>query len=121
MWLFIYRQSCTCPRCGEIFEDEVDALIEKRWQYILDRKAETDAPDYWSKELARYWREMKTVCLHSVGNNTGSKWQVDHRVPIFKGGDGIGLDNVHVICTTCHQKKTAGENSNRLKDLFKGD
>lgn len=35
--------------------------------------------------------------------------EVDHIIPIFKGGTSIGLDNHQVICYTCHKRKTAAD------------
>lgn len=40
------------------------------------------------------------------------KPEVDHVIPIFKGGESLGLDNHQAICYSCHKSKTA-------KDLSK--
>lgn len=32
--------------------------------------------------------------------------EIDHIIPIFKGGMSIGLDNVQILCYSCHKKKT---------------
>lgn len=32
--------------------------------------------------------------------------EVDHIVPIYKGGQSLGLDNHQAICYTCHKAKT---------------
>jgi 5-methylcytosine-specific restriction endonuclease McrA len=32
--------------------------------------------------------------------------EIDHIIPIFKGGMAIGLDNVQILCYSCHKKKT---------------
>lgn len=32
--------------------------------------------------------------------------EVDHIVPIYKGGQSLGLDNHQAICYTCHKTKT---------------
>jgi hypothetical protein len=39
------------------------------------------------------------------------KPEVDHIVPISKGGEAIGLNNHQVLCYTCHKKKTKVDNS----------
>jgi len=31
-----------------------------------------------------------------------NKWQVDHIVPVSKGGGGCGLDNLQTLCNECH-------------------
>jgi 5-methylcytosine-specific restriction endonuclease McrA len=40
------------------------------------------------------------------------KPEVDHVIPIFKGGQALGLDNHQAICYSCHKGKTS-------KDLTK--
>ena len=34
---------------------------------------------------------------------------IDHIVPIFKGGEGLGLDNLQLLCFMCHKRKSADE------------
>lgn len=41
--------------------------------------------------------------------------EVDHIIPISKGGISIGLDNHQVICYTCHKVKTKVDNSGPRK------
>jgi hypothetical protein len=43
------------------------------------------------------------------------KPEVDHVVPIFKGGESLGLDNHQVICYTCHKAKTKKDVSGKRK------
>lgn len=37
--------------------------------------------------------------------------EVDHIVPIYKGGTALGLDNHQAICYTCHKAKSKVDNS----------
>jgi hypothetical protein len=41
--------------------------------------------------------------------------EVDHIVPISKGGQSLGLDNHQAICNTCHKGKTSKDNSGPRK------
>ena len=39
--------------------------------------------------------------------------EVDHIIPIHKGGASLGLDNHQVLCYECHKKKTKIDNSGK--------
>ena len=41
--------------------------------------------------------------------------EVDHIVPIYKGGQSLGLDNHQCICYTCHKAKSKIDNSGPRK------
>lgn len=83
-----------CPKCGEIFEDDLDQRIERRYEASLAAHKQ-------------YGWKIGKVTYFAVGRLIGHLWQLDHVVPLWKGGRGIGLDNVQVICVKCHHVKTA--------------
>lgn len=101
MFVFIQRQGCSCTICGECFEDQIAEKI---------RKLRKD----WDRSMdSEYGGWMKgKITYHAVGYNTGDIWQVDHIIPLHKGGDGIGLENIQVVCKACHLRKTVYERSN---------
>lgn len=35
--------------------------------------------------------------------------EVDHVVPIFKGGNSLGLGNHQILCALCHKAKTKAD------------
>ena len=105
-WVFINKQDCVCLGCGECFDEEVDKKIMDKWMH-------------YTKNMPDEWKVKTKVTYHSVGYDTGYLWNVDHVVPLHLGGSGIGLENIQVICVPCHEKKTAGENSSRLKRLYR--
>jgi HNH endonuclease len=41
--------------------------------------------------------------------------EVDHIVPIYKGGQSLGLDKVRCLCYLCHKAKTKVDNSGPRK------
>jgi 5-methylcytosine-specific restriction endonuclease McrA len=93
-WIFIVRQDCTCIACGEIFEDDIDAIIERRNVDI-----NINFKKYgWKIEPVQYWY---------VGKRIGHRFDADHIVALCNGGRGIGLENIRIICRGCHFKKTA--------------
>jgi len=98
-WIFINKQYCTCLKCGEIFEDDVDQIVNAKLEYN-NENAERYGHIYgWKKdEPVEYWQ---------VGKKIGSLFDADHIVALCNGGRGIGLENMQVICKTCHHKKTA--------------
>ena len=51
-------------------------------------------------------------CRHCKKLNYGL--QLDHVVPIARGGDHTD-SNVQLLCVTCHKKKTASEATKRSK------
>lgn len=100
MWIFINRQKCMCIGCGQDYQEEITKRINiVRDRYDKFKKTYPEDSDYWSEP----------VTYHSVGDNTGHIWQVDHIVPLFKGGHGLDLDNIQVLCTECHRRKTTEE------------
>ena len=49
----------------------------------------------------------------------GPRLELDHKIPIHRGGDPWALDNLQCLCggrDGCHAKKTAGENRRQLTD-----
>lgn len=50
----------------------------------------------------------------------GTKPEVDHIIPIAKGGQALGFDNHSAKCSTCHLAKTKLDNSGpRVKKVVK--
>lgn len=98
MWVFIHKQNCSCTLCGECFEDKIAKKI-------------FDLRKRWDKDAEFYKWKAGPITYHSLGDNTGDVWQVDHIIPLHKGGDGIGLENIQVVCKSCHLRKTIYERS----------
>lgn len=92
MYVLLKLQDCTCPGCGEIFDEQITNRLETLEAHIK-----------------RHFPNQKHVTYHALGYGTGEIWQVDHIIPIFRGGEGVGLENIQVLCKPCHKKKTARE------------
>ena len=100
-FVFVELQGCNCKFCGENFEDLIDAFIPKE----VERRRRRN------KEGPKLFSQFTPLPLHvdffAIGNHISSQFDLDHVVPIHKGGAGIGFDNVQVICKKCHKIKTA--------------
>ena len=63
----------------------------------------------------RRWAAVRKLALQRVGyrselSGRAGKLEVDHVVPLHRGGDPYALDNVQVLTRDEHIRKTAGEN-----------
>lgn len=90
MYVLVQLQDCMCPGCGEYFDDQLRERVE---------------------DHARRWKLKpgEQVSLGAIGYGTGHLWHVDHIIPIFRGGRGVCIENIQVLCVPCHTKKTARE------------
>lgn len=103
MYVLTYLQHSACTLCGLDYSDFIKELIDKRW------KAWTDLA-YWRRVTISYGgTEHGLMSLSYLGDQCGSIWEVDHIEPIFKGGIGIGFDNIQVVCKACHKQKSIAE------------
>ena len=97
-WRLIEVQACACVGCGLDYTAEIERRIQGIEHY--NDRMRKQHPDWFKADKVTYYR---------LGYNTGEKWHVDHINPLFKGGDGIGMDNVQVLCVECHKRKTVEE------------
>ena len=89
------RRSCVV--CGRVIKDgSYCDLHDTRGQY--------DDPAYRThRELALVRDGMRCVACGSYG-----PLEVDHVVPLSQGG-GNDLDNLQVMCRSCHRAKTQAD------------
>lgn len=91
-YVMIERQACACALCGLSYEDQILRYIERK----------EEAVDSWSDGKAY---------LHGTGYHLSGMHEIDidHIIPIHKGGIGLGLTNIQAVCRQCHREKTANE------------
>lgn len=51
-------------------------------------------------------REMRRNWVPKPLNSLNNPLEVDHVVPVYKGGGGCWLDGYQLLCWLCHKKKT---------------
>lgn len=102
-YVFINRQKCACVYCGEDFSSYIQQRILKLYARNIEHQASLKRLD------PGHQVEDNKITYGQIGYGTGDIWHVDHIVPLHKGGQGIGLDNIQVICVACHRHKTASE------------
>ena len=64
----------------------------------------------------RRWARVRKLALRRSGyrselSGLAGRLEVDHIVPLHRGGDPYALDNVQVLTRDEHIRKTAGENT----------
>lgn len=89
----VARDGATCCQCGA-----------RDRRTCTDGGVFNDSNEYC--ERTRYSRVIWRSIL-----------EVEHRVPLHQGGTN-DLDNLRLMCATCHRAKTTAEHSARLKRLF---
>ena len=68
-----------------------------------------------SRLNARRWDAVRSGVFESDGwrcrqCGKAGRLEVDHVVPLKRGGDPLALDNLQALCRACHIEKTRREN-----------
>jgi hypothetical protein len=94
----LFRQDYKCKGCAHDYLPLLTQIIEADQGRYSTMKRTDPKTEYvfWY-----YFKRLKYKVAEEL------RPEVDHIVPIFKGGSSLGLDNHQVICYTCHKKKTA--------------
>jgi 5-methylcytosine-specific restriction protein A len=95
------NKGCLTPtvrdgRCGE-------HQLRKSWDRTSARNA--SRPSDWSRRRARTLARDRFTCQQCGARE---HLEVDHIVPVARGGSWE-LDNLWVLCRTCHKRKTYTE------------
>jgi 5-methylcytosine-specific restriction endonuclease McrA len=128
------RDHRTCKKCGISSEkyykkcDEMKNDALKKWakenQDIIKTRRDEQLVRLDRRFQEEYDNTMNDVWLaeHSMGWDEQRKitklpqmpdMEVDHIIPVFKGGDMWDEKNMQVLCKTCHLEKTKEELTNR--------
>lgn len=66
------------------------------------------------------WRKLRLLYLcehplceeHERKGEVRASVEVDHKVPISRGGGRLDWDNLRALCKSCHSRKTFNERPN---------
>ena len=99
----LLRQDWKCFLCKFDYKPHLDAIIA-RDRIMLGK-------DFWdpSKLPWYYFKRLKGRLPKQ------NRPEVDHIVPIYKGGQSLGLGNHQILCFTCHKSKTGKDLSGKRK------
>ena len=98
LWFLLVRQDFKCLGCGHDYAP----LIEDS---IVGKFYGCKVKDFRGKFNHWIMKKLKELCPKEV------KPEVDHRIPISKGGQSLGLENHSCVCYTCHKAKSKVDNS----------
>lgn len=101
--LLLKRQAWKCNVCSY----DYGPTIRSVWGYYGAKNRLV--PTLGKDDSERFMRHFKSAC------DPSRKPEVDHVVPIYKGGQALGFDNHQAICYLCHKAKTKIDNSGPRK------
>lgn len=99
----LLRQEWKCILCQYDYKSHIEDIVARDKRMLgNDFYAWERLPWYYFKRLKRRVPKDRRP-------------EVDHIVPIYKGGQSLGLDNHQAICYTCHKDKTKKDLSRKRK------
>jgi len=105
--VLLARQDWQCNICLFSWKDLALRIHGELYRHYEKYKKAT--PEFGANFDFRLTRRLKYSC------DLGVKPEVDHIVPISKGGLAIGHENHQAVCAQCHKKKTKVDNSGPRK------
>lgn len=97
------RDRGVCALCGVDTRAQAERVAA---QFGCSRRTrvpdDLDAERLFLQELERL-----RIPLSRWRNGLGNLWDMDHVVPVAKGGGSCGLDNLRTLCLACHRGQTA--------------
>jgi len=82
-------------------------LLELEEWYEREFKRTIDPKRIYDQEVEEY-AKYHNIPLPEVDGG-GIAFEVDHKVAIVNGGDEFDINNLQVLCTECHKKKTKND------------
>lgn len=99
----LVRQDWKCNICQHDWKPDLENLLEdcklRKWA----------VPNFGGETSEFFMKRFKNRV------RAAQSPEVDHIVPISKGGESLGLGNHQAICYTCHKTKTKVDNSGPRK------
>lgn len=101
LWILLQRQDFCCNVCKYDYKPFIEERIVGK---SYGTKTNTDYKNEFNFYILKNLKSKieKTLCP-----------EVDHIVPIYRGGQSLGLENHQVICYGCHKIKSKVDNSGK--------
>lgn len=96
----LFRQNFKCNICAFDF----GSIVETMYQAPKIPYGMKEAKDNW-RTVFSYW-VMVRLKEYMHAHDAAHRLEVDHVIPIYKGGLSLDIDNLQCICYTCHKVKT---------------
>lgn len=97
LFFLLARQSWKCNACSYSWEELAKNMHNKVYRGY---EKFGPIPEFGKQYEYRVVKYLKNNCPND------RKVQIDHIIPIYKGGTSLGLDNHQAICYKCHKDKT---------------
>lgn len=89
-------------------ESLINKIFVKYFEKQLEKAKKTDGSDwviFRRKNAVKMWREAKHKCFYCKRPIPFSKSTIDHKMPIFRGGALLDLNNMVTSCNWCNKDK----------------
>ncbi|CRH01088.1 LOW QUALITY PROTEIN: DNA helicase, putative [Plasmodium relictum] len=110
--LIFERDKGICNICNLNCTDLIKQIKKTKYFSINERI------DYFIKTNPLFIENINHLKKILEKPRDGYIWQVDHILPVFKGGGEASFDNLQTLCTFCHQKKTKNDVKNKKDYIF---
>jgi len=94
------RDDGVCASCG-LDCPEVEMAL---WELQKESKKNNVYYDYMNSTKSAFWELMHDLSLNTLSQRL---WEIDHIIPVSKGGGSCGPENLRTLCIWCHKKETA--------------
>lgn len=94
--LLLMKQNFKCNSCNYDYAPMMEQICNDQYRRRIDRLVN------FREELVWYFYKRLKYKIEKK-----FRPEVDHIIPIYKGGDALGIDNHQAICYTCHKTKTS--------------
>jgi len=114
------KQPCRQPNCPELADNG----------FCTEHAPEADRRANWRESSTKrgydaVWRRLrlfilrrdKYLCQHCLRQGVVTvATDVDHIIPLSRGGARLDPANLQGLCETCHNRKTAADNAPKVGD-----
>lgn len=102
------RQDWKCLTCNYDYSGHLSEIVDRN-------NARTHSYSHVTKDYSKLsWFFFKRL-KDKVPDER--RPEVDHVIPIYKGGQSLGFENHQILCSSCHREKTKKDLSGKRKNV----